>query len=85
MKREPLLSGDVIPVKLRSPEEVDAMHEKARAKDAELIQRLVDASSKIRHWHDAHDGGMIVSGDSVRGLWSALSAADARGFKPTEQ
>ena len=66
-------------------EHVRDIYEAARAKDAELIQRLVDASSKIRHWHDAHDGGMIVSGDSVRGLWSALSAADARGFKPTEQ
>lgn len=74
MKREPLLSGDVIPVKLRSPEEVDAMHEKARAKDAELIQRLVDT---LQHVADA-------------GTWSpdiseAIAAADAHGFKPSQQ
>ena len=55
-------------------EHVRDIYEAARAKDAELIQRLVDT---LQHVADA-------------GTWSpdiseAIAAADAEGFKPTEQ
>ena len=55
-------------------EYVRDIYEAARAKDAELIQRLVDT---LQHVADA-------------GTWSpdiseAIAAADAHGFKPTEQ
>ena len=55
-------------------EHVRDTYEAARAKDAELIQRLVDT---LQHVADA-------------GMWSpdiseAIAAADAHGFKPTEQ
>jgi hypothetical protein len=55
-------------------EHVRDIYEAARAKDAELIQRLVDT---LQHVADA-------------GTWSpdiseAIAAADAHGFKPTEQ
>jgi len=89
-KREPLLSGDVIPVKLRSPEEVDAMHEKARAKDAELIQKLVDALDWYVKEDDVMEGG---EWDEMNAPWiegrneaeKVLAAAEAEGFKPTDQ
>jgi hypothetical protein len=48
-----------------------------------LVQTLVDAADKVKHWHDSHDGGMIVSGDSVFGLWRAQTAAASQGFTPT--
>lgn len=35
-----------------------------------MIQ-LVQASEKIRHWHDTEDG-MVVSAESVRNLWETL-------------
>jgi hypothetical protein len=41
--------------------------ELARLKDA-----VIFAAGCICHWHDAHDGGMIVSGDKVRELWQSL-------------
>ena len=55
-------------------EHVRDIYEAARAKDAELIQRLVDT---LQHVADA-------------GTWSpdiseAIAAPDAHGFKPTEQ
>ena len=77
-KREPLLSGDVIPVKLRSPEEVDAMHERARAKDAELIQRLVDGLKHAQKFAEEYGYGPL---ETVQ--WD-LDAAAAAGFKPSE-
>lgn len=83
-KREPLLKGDIIPIALRAPEEINAMHEAARAKDAELIQRLVDAlhiATRYNHyktfpeeWHNSIN------------IWNrAMEDADAAGFKPSEQ
>jgi hypothetical protein len=86
-KREPLLSGDVIPIKLRSPEEINAMHEKARAKDAELIQQLVDALE----WVAAYDNGCPLPTweRGYNNAWSiansARAAAKAAGFKPSDQ
>ena len=75
-KREPLLSGDVIPVKLRSPEEVDALHERARAKDAELIQQLVDAALYI--YYTKPEAAKAKMNEVIK-------AAAAAGFKPSEQ
>ena len=37
---------------------------------------VIDAARCIRHWHDTHDGGMIVSGEHVRKLWDALDRYD---------
>lgn len=31
---------------------------------------------RFEHWHDAHGGGMVVSGDHVRVLWEKLHALD---------
>ena len=38
--------------------------------------RVVDASRCIRHWHDAHNDGMVVSAEHVYKLWEALEAFD---------
>lgn len=45
----------------------------------EALQRLIDAASCIRHWHDAmQDGsGMVVSAEHVRKLWEETDAARA--------
>ena len=48
---------------------------------ASRMLAVVDAARCIRHWHDAHDGGMIVSGEHVRKLWETISTLD--GDKPT--
>lgn len=37
------------------------------------VLALREAASKIRHWHDTGSDGMIVSADSVRELWEALT------------
>lgn len=90
-KREPLLSGDVIPVKLRSPEEVDAMHEAARAKDAELIQMLLNQGDAMAALievaeHSIDDTTRRAHWEAHRASWNmAVSAAAAKGFKPSEQ
>ena len=41
--------------------------------EVEKFKALETAAEKIRHWHDSLNGGMIVSGNSVRELWGALS------------
>ena len=83
--REPLLSDSVIATggdmdhpRGLSPYQVRDHYEAARAKDAELIQMLVDALSlpivsieaSIEHMKQGNE---------------ALAAAAAAGFKPTEQ
>ncbi len=41
------------------------------------LRAVADAARRIRHWHDSDNAGMVVSGESVRALWSALDALDA--------
>lgn len=44
--------------------------------NAELLEeykKIRKAAECIHHWHDAHNGGMIVSGEHVRKLWQVLS------------
>ncbi len=95
-KREPLLSdADISKMsvtenglagenKYRMGRRIRDIYEAARAKDAELIQRLVDAlhiATRYNHyktvpeeWHN-----------SIK-IWNrAMEDADAAGFKPTEQ
>lgn len=55
---------------------VDAKAELARTRE------VVDAARCIRHWHDTHNGGMIVSGSHVFALWDALDKYDAALAKP---
>ena len=44
-----------------------------RAEQAEKqIVRLHNAASCIKHWHDAYNGGMVVSGSHVLDLWDVL-------------
>ena len=43
----------------------------------EALSRLITASSHIHHWHDGHDGGMVVSGAHVRALWEETGRARA--------
>lgn len=72
---DPLLSDEqVMDARAWPPEEVRHYYEAARAKDAELIQRLVDALQYL--------------GDI--GVWypeqaEALNAAEEAGFKPSDQ
>lgn len=49
----------------------DAHHAKAAL--LRNVAELVEAASCIIHWHDVHDGGMIVSGEKVRELWKVLA------------
>lgn len=72
---DPLLSDEqVMDARAWPPEEVRHYYEASRAKDAELIQRLVDALQYL--------------GDI--GVWypeqaEALNAAEEAGFKPSDQ
>jgi hypothetical protein len=58
---------------------VNALHEAARAKDAELIQRLVDDLRLLRI-----EFGNSVGHTTEIGI-ASLSAAEAAGFKPSDQ
>lgn len=60
-------------------EHVRDTYEAARAKDAELIQRLVDAAQH----KSSCDWDYCEPCDC--GLSELLAAAEAHGFKPTEQ
>lgn len=35
-------------------------------------EKLKEAASCIRHWHDSGDDGMVVSAEHVRKLWAVL-------------
>ena len=50
-----------------------------RALRAELAEcsAVIEAARCIRHWHDAPNEGMVVSGSHVRELWKALNNYDA--------
>jgi len=74
-KREPLLSDRNLWD--RSAEIVRDFYEAARAKDAELIQRLVDALENLREIHQESAGREALTG------MDELAAAAAAGFKPT--
>ncbi len=75
-KREPLLSDRNLWD--RSPEQVRDFYEAARAKDAELIQMLVDALANLRDIHEERAGREPLTG------MDELEAAAAAGFKPSE-
>jgi hypothetical protein len=74
-KREPLLSdADLGYVKdTHTPEQVRDIYEAARAKDAELIQQLVDAL------HRFDPSGLFETSEVP------LAAAKAAGFKPSDR
>ena len=78
-KREPLLSDkDINDPKLVIPlgaKMIRDIYEAARAKDAELIQQLVDALANLRHIYEFRE--------PLTGM-DELEAAAAAGFKPTE-
>ena len=83
--RPPLLSDDALfeftYVKedgRRPSEQVREFYEEARAKDAELIQHLVDGLHKVATLADVDtDDRSTIARDP-------LYAAEAAGFKPTE-
>lgn len=89
-KREPLLSDEELDricefhpyhaqlYAKRSAMAVNALYEAARAKDAELIQRLVDDLRLLRI-----EFGNSVGQTTQVGI-ASLSTAEANGFKPTE-
>lgn len=56
----------------------DAADEITRLR-AELAEcsAVIEAARCIRHWHDAPNEGMVVSGSHVRELWKALNNYDA--------
>ena len=51
------------------------------AEALEALSRLITASSHIHHWHDGHDGGMVVSGSHVHALWEETDRARAAADK----
>ena len=83
-KREPLLSDEEL-MELtyvkedgrRPSEQVRDFYEAARAKDAELIQQLVDALANLRDIHQFRVGREPLTG------MDELAAAAAAGFKPS--
>jgi hypothetical protein len=87
-KREPLLSDDGINKLVPSEADfydceltghrVREVYEAARAKDAELIQRLVDDLRLLRIEYGNRLGRTTQIGID------SLSTAEADGFKPTE-
>jgi len=90
-KREPLLSDEELdsicefdPYQAqwyakRSAMAVNALHEAARAKDAELIQQLVDGLHNVATLADVDtDERSTIARDP-------LAAAEAAGFKPSDR
>jgi hypothetical protein len=89
-KREPLVSDEELDricefhpyhaqlYAKRSAMAVNGLHEDARAKDAELIQRLVDDLRLLRI-----EFGNSVGQTTEIGI-ASLSAAEAAGFKPLD-
>jgi hypothetical protein len=82
-KREPLLSDkDINDPKLVIPlgaKMIRDIYENARAKDAELIQQLVDALLRCERTYTHGQGGAYEA--AVIGLNEAAAA----GFKPSDQ
>ena len=80
-KREPLLSDkDINDPKLVIPlgaKMIRDIYEADRAKDAELIQQLVDALANLRDIHEFRVGREPLTG------MDELAAAAAAGFKPS--
>ncbi len=74
-KREPLLSDRNLWD--RSAEIVRDFYEAARAKDAELIQRLVDGLHNVATLAD------VDTDERSTIARNPLAAAEAAGFKPT--
>ena len=60
-------------------EHVRDFYEAARSKDAELIQRLVDALNVACNYAVCYEDAEFVKGAD------ALSAAEAAGFKPSDE
>ena len=58
---------------------IEYWHEEALRLRAELAacSAVIEAARCIRHWHDAPNEGMVVSGSHVRELWKALNNYDA--------
>ena len=78
-KREPLMSNaDLGYVKdTHTPEQVRDTYEAARAKDAELIQRLVDGLKHAQKFAEEYGYGPLETAQ-----WD-LDAAEVAGFKPS--
>jgi hypothetical protein len=97
-KPEPLLSDEEL-MELtyvkedgrRPSEQVRDFYEAARAKDAELIQQLVDACrTAYRAIDSLNDSGMgpLTSIEGLRAMSDtvdAVDAAEAAGFKPSDR
>ena len=42
--------------------------------ERDALRNVAEAAKCIRHWHDAPNDGMVVSGEHVRKLWEAIGA-----------
>jgi hypothetical protein len=90
-KREPLLSDEqmrdmvtcgleyVDEIRMVGAVRVNSWHESARAKDAELIQRLVDGLKHAQKFAEEYGYGPLETAQ-----WD-LDAAEGAGFKPSDR
>lgn len=60
---------------------IDRQAEEIRGLREDFLE-LLKAAERIKHWHDTHNNGMIVSAESVRDLWAATEDARA-ALNPT--
>lgn len=90
-KREPLLSNEALEFLManHTPEQIRdilALYEWTRAKDAELIQMLIEAGEQVISF--CGEPTMRDKAEFDRGVEmfrAARSAYESAGFKPTEQ
>lgn len=79
------LEGQLMRYRSKQAEADEAVRtlDSERAANATLTAELaecsavIEAARCIRHWHDAPNEGMVVSGSHVRELWKALNNYDA--------
>ena len=47
----------------------------------EALERVVKQANCVYHWHDAPNGGMVVSAEAVHALWDILESTGLRKYE----